>query len=250
MVSNRNRLSGLFDSATSVDGPDSFDLLAAGDEDAVVKIDGGVAVGDDEFEAVAKLDSAAFAFESERTVFIAGEGVSDARNAFDDGGEGAVGGGGFDAGVEDGGVGVRLGADGREDGEGVGEIVVDGAGGAPDAVVVEVHEEIRAGLEFGDAVDVGIDVVGSGGGSGEPGAGDAFGFEGTAGGDGGEHGFAVNGDAGIEADDVGGVAGISLEAFEGEVREFIDVFGEGDSGGSGGDAGAEGDVEIEGDGEG
>ena len=60
----------------------------------------------------------------------------------------------------------------------------------------------------------------------------------------------VGGDAGIEADDVGGMAGVGLETFEREVRKLGDVFGEGDGGGSGGDAGAVRDVEIEGDGEG
>ena len=65
--------------AAGGDGPDGFDLVAAAGVEAVVKVHAGIAVRDDQFDALADRRQLAAGFAGEGAELVAGFGIGQAR---------------------------------------------------------------------------------------------------------------------------------------------------------------------------
>ena len=151
-------------------------------------------------------------------------GVSQAGNGFR---FGAVSGrriDGFGSGVDRYAVGVRGVDDGGEDGEGGLEVGIDClAAGAANAAIIDVHENIRADLQLGHAIDGGVDVVGARAAAGENGRVEACLDEQTARFDRFGHRLSRDALALIETHRVRGMTGISLDAADGQALAASDL---------------------------
>jgi hypothetical protein len=160
-----------------------------------------------------------------------------------------IGGEGLEAGV-DGNTALRRLADrGRENQERRTEVVVDRAVLSAHVPVVDVHEEVGADLNVGDAVDLGVDVVGPGAPAGEDGNLEACLFESAPDLDRAAHRRFRRLPPVLEAPQVLEVARIGLESQEPQRRALADRLGEIEGGLPHGDARPIGpDVEIDEDG--
>src|SRR5215468_5000549 len=145
------------------DVPDGFHLLAAHHVDAVVEVDGGIAVRREELDELAEGGQPSRLRYGEAPVLVARPGVGDSGTLERLGHERLVGGEGLEPTVDHGHLLGRHADDGGEHGEGHLEVVVVAAALTPDTPIVEVHHAVGAALQLGQTLELGVDVEGAGG---------------------------------------------------------------------------------------
>jgi len=142
------------------DWPDRFHVIASAGVNAIVKIHGRVAMRRDEFDPVAELGFPCAAVQVDIAELVAPPTIAGAGKVGGLRAIVAIGGKSFQARVY-GDEPFVIGADdGGEDGQRVTEV-------RSDAPVVEIHEDVGAGLQFSDFGQREVDVPGAGASSGK-----------------------------------------------------------------------------------
>src|SRR5262245_3038614 len=213
--------------AAGGDGPDGLDFVAAAGVEPVIEVHARIAMRHDELDALAERRQLAARFAGECAELIAASRISQTGPALGFSAIGCRGVDRFRSRIDRHAIGMRGIDDGGEHREARLKIGIDRlAAGAADLAVVDVHEDVRAHLQLGEAVDLAVDVVRAGAAAGENLGVEAgllkqvFGLDGLA------NRFARDFLASLEADGVRGMAGVGLNALDLQALRAGDVPGQ------------------------